>query len=287
MLLYTSVRIYMFLSITLARYVLLKMAVKKESSKSLAVYVIGISGSMDCIGCGKSSLCSQFVYDEYMEEPCSTLLQLEFDSSVINRRHTIYWGQKKKTYMNESSDSISVKFDIFEHTIFHEDGTNHPYSGHENYDKRVFTPLKKYANAYAFKSRDEVLNPEEYGSKKFLYSADIPVAYLYVMDVSQPFFIFKEQLDMMDKLVKSIQKKHCCVVVASKFDIHSRSSVESLESHANNLKVPVVHCSAKFNTNIHTAFKNLAVKALSLKKIVDDKLSPAKVPRRRPASSIL
>ena len=262
------------------------MAVK-DSSKTLAVYVIGISGSVDSIGCGKSSMCRQFMYDEYMEESCSTLLQSEFDSDVINRRHTIYWGQKEKIYMNESSDSITVNLDIFEHTIFYEDGTNLPYSGHENYNKRVFTPLKSYANAYAFKSRDEILSPEVYGNKRFLYSKDIPVAYLYVMDVSQSFYVFNEQLHMMNNLVKSIQKKHCCVLVASKFDIHTRGSVERLEIHANNLKVPVIHCSAKFNTNVHTAFKNLAVKALSLKKIVGDKPSPTKVPPRRPLSSIL
>ena len=262
------------------------MAVK-DSSRTLAVYVIGMSGSMDYVGCGKSSLCQQFVYDEYMGESCSTLLQSEFDSDVINRRHSIYWGQKKKIYMNESSDSITVDFDIFEHTIFYEDGTNLPYPGHQNYEKRVFTPLKTYANAYAFKSRDEVLSPEAYGNKRFLYSKDIPVAYLYVMDVSEPFYAFNEQLDMMNKLVKSIQKKHCCVVVASKFDIHSRGSADRLEKHANSLKVPVIHCSAKFNTNVHTAFKNLAVKALSLKRIVDDKLTPKKASPRRPLSSIL
>lgn len=261
------------------------MAVK-DSSETLAVYVIGMSGSMDYVGCGKSSLCRQFVYNEYMEESCSTLLQSEFDSDVIDQRHSVYWGQKK-TYMNESSDSIIVNFDIFEHTIFYEDGTNLAYPGHKNYEKRVLTPLKTYANAYAFKSRDEILSPKVYGRKKFLYSKNIPVAYLYVIDVSKSFYAFNEQLNMMNKLVKSVQKKHCCVVVASKFDIHSRGSVERLEIHANILKVPVIHCSAKFNTNIHTAFKNLAVKALSLKGIVDDKLLPKKTPPRRSLSSIL
>lgn len=254
----------------------------KSSSKTLAVYVIGMSGSIDYVGCGKSSMCRQFVYDEYMEESCSTLLRSEFDSVVINQQHTIYWGQKTKTYMCEattpfvSDTSITVNFEIFEHTIFYEDGTNLPYRGHEKYEKRVFTPLKGFVNKYAFKSRDEVLNPEEYGSRKFLYSKDTPVAYLYVIDVSQTFSIFQEQLELMDKLIKSVQKKHCCVIVASKFDTHSRGSVESLEIRAGSLKVPVIHCSAKFNTNVHTAFRNLAMKALSLKKIVTDK--PAKVP---------
>ena len=38
---------------------------------------------------------------------------------------------------------------------------------------------------------------------------------------------------LMNKLVKPIQKKkHCCVVVASKFEMLSKGSVERLESHA-------------------------------------------------------
>lgn len=265
----------------------------KGSSKKLAVYVIGFSGSMDHIGCGKSSLCRRFVYDEYVDESCSTLLQSEFDSAVINRQHTVYWGEKKKTYMYETTkssvadSSITINFDIFEHTIFFEDGTNLPYQGHKNYEKRVFTPLKSLMNKYAFRSRDEVFTPEEYGNKKFSYSKDIPVAYLYVIDVSKPFSVLREQLELMDKLVKSIKKKHCCIVVASKIDIHSRGSVESLESHADNLKVSVTHCSAKFNTNVNAAFRSLAMKALSLKKIAADKPSHAKVPVQRPASSVM
>lgn len=265
----------------------------ENSSKTLAVYVIGLSGSMNYVGCGKSSLCRQFVYDEYVEEPCSTLLQSEFDSALINRRHSVYWGQKKKTYTCETAkhsvvdSSIVVNFEIFEHTIFYEDGTNLPYCGHENYEKRVCAPLKHFVNSYAFKSRDEIFTPEEYNSKKFSYSKHTPVAYLYVMDVSQPLSIFHDQLVLMNKLVKSIQKKHCCVAVASKFDMHSKGSVESLESHASNLKVPVVHCSAKFNTNIHTAFRNLAVKALSLKKIAVDKPAHTKAAAKRLKSFIL
>ena len=261
----------------------------KGSCKTLAVYVVGISGAMGYVGCGKSAMCHQFVYDEYMEESYSTLLQAEFDSAIINRQHTIYWGQRQKAYTYEaikpfaSDSSVTVNFEIFEHTIFHEDSTNIPYSSHENYDKRVFTPLKNFANKYAFKSHDEVFSPEEYGSQRFSYSKNIPVAYLYVMDVSQPFSIFKDQIDLMNKLVKSIQKKkHCCVVVASKFDMHSKGSVESLESHASSLKVPVIHCSAKHNTNVQAAFRNLAAKALSLKKIATDK-----PPKQRPVSCTL
>ena len=277
----------MYMYVYLASFILAMAA--KGSSKTLAVYVIGLSGSMDNVGCGKSSMCHQFVYDEYTEESYSTLLQTEFDSPAINRQHTIYWGQKQKTYTYEaitpfaSDSSVAVNFELFEHTIFYEDGTNMPYSGHENYEKRVFAPLKNFANKYAFKSRDEVLSPEEYGNKRFSYSKSIPVAYLYVVDVSQPFPIFQEQLGLMNKLVKSVQKKkHCCIVVASKFDVHSKGSVESLESHASRLKVPVVHCSAKLNTHVQVAFRNLAAKALSLKKIVADK-----PPKQRPISCTL
>ena len=87
----------------------------------------------------------------------------------------------------------------------------------------------------------------------------------------------------MNKLVKSIQKKkHCCVVVAKKFDMHSKGSVESLESHVSSLKVPVIHCSAKHNTYVQAAFRNLAAKALSFKKIATDK-----PPKQRPVSCTL
>ena len=246
----------------------------KDIAKELAVYVIGISGncSRNYIGCGKSCLCRQYMYNEYIEEPYSTLLQSEFDGCVINQQHVIYWGKKEETYKEMSKGQCSfvakVNFEVFEHTIFYQDGTNQPFRGYEKYEKRVFTHLKSFLGKYTFKSRDEVLTPEDYGSKKFSYSHIVPVAYLYVVDVSQSCCIFEGQMQLMSKLVKSIHtKKQSCVVVASKFDTHCQANVKRLESLASKLKVPIIQCSAKDNTNIDTAFKYLAVKALSLKKL--------------------
>ena len=246
----------------------------RDTAKDLAVHVIGISGncSKNYIGCGKSCLCRQYMYNEYVEESYSTLLQSEFDGCVINQQHVIYWGKKEKTYKEmkkgQCSFEAKVNFEIFEHTIFYQDGTNQPFPGYEKYENHVFTPLNSYLGKYAFKSRDEVLNPEDYSSKKFSYSHIVPVAYLYVVDVSQSCCVFEEQMQLMSTLVKSIHiKKQRCVVVASKFDNRCRANVKRLESLASKLKVPVIQCSAKYNTNVDTAFKYLAVKALSLKKL--------------------
>ena len=246
----------------------------KDAVKDLAVYVTGISGkcSQDYIGCGKSCLCHQYMYSEYVEESYSTLLQSEFDGCVISQQHAIYWGKKEETYKEitkgQCSFEAKVNFEVFEHTIFYQDGINRPFRGSENYESRVFTPLKAYLDKYSFKSRDDVLNPEDYGSKRFSYSHIVPVAYLYVVDVSQSCPVFEEQLQLMSKLVKSIhKKKQTCVVVASKFDTHCRANVERLESLASKLKVSVIQCSAKYNTNVGTAFKYLAAKALQLKKL--------------------
>ena len=245
----------------------------KDTAKDLAVYVIGISGncSKRYTGCGKSCLCRQYMYKEYIEESSSTLLQSEFDGCVINQQHVIYWGRKEEAYKEMSKGQCSfvakVNFEVFEYTIFYQDGTNQPFHGYEKYEHRVFSPLKSYLGKYAFKSRDEVLTPEDYGSKKF-HSHIIPVAYLYVVDVSLLCCVFEDQMQLMSKLVKSIHtKKQTCVVVASKFDTHCQANVKRLESLANKLKVPIIQCSAKDNTNIDTAFKYLAVKALSLKKL--------------------
>ena len=260
----------------------------RDTTKYLAVYVIGISGSCskNYIGCGKSCLCHQYMYNEYVEESSSTLLQSEFDGCVINQQHVIYWGKKEETYKEMTKGQCSfeakVNFEVFEHTIFYQDGTSQPFPGSEKYENRVFTPLKSYLGKYAFKSRDEVLNPEDYGSKKFSYSRIIPVAYLYVVDVSQSCCVFEEQMKLMSTLVKSIhKKKQSCVVVASKFDTHSQANVKCLESLANKLKVPLIQCSAKDNTNIDTAFKYLATKALSLKKLSVNVLTHAEVAVQR------
>ena len=264
-----------------------------KNTKDLAVHVIGISGkcSMDYVGCGKSCLCRQFMYSEYVEESSSTLLQSEFDGCVIRSQHAIYWGRKEETYkeMVKGTPSIvaKVNFELFEHTTFYQDGTNQPFRGHEKYEDRIFTHLKSYLNKYAFRCRDDVLQPEEYGSKKFSYcSPVVPVAYLCVVDVSRSCSVFDEQLLLLNRLVKSIQKKKkSCVVVASKFDSQSQANVEHLVSLANSLKVTVIQCSAKYNTNIDTAFKYLAAKALSLKKLPVKVLTHAEVAVRKRTES--
>ena len=264
------VRVFCYI---LQHYSTLVMAAK-DTAKNLAVYVIGKSGkcSVDYIGCGKSCLCRQYMYNEYAEESYSTLLQSEFDGCVINRQHVIYWGKKEEVYKEMAKGQCSfvakVNFEVFEHTIIYQDGLNQPFHGSNNYENRVFSPLKSYLNKYSFKSRDDVLNPEDYDSKKFSYSHVVPVAYLYVIDVSQSCPVFEEQLQMMSKLVKDIhKKKQTCVVVATKFDTHCRTNLERLESLASKLKLTVIQCSAKYNTNINLAFKYLAAKALHLKKL--------------------
>jgi len=235
---------------------------------NLAVYVVGFSGhcSMNYVGSGKSCLCRQFMYNEYSEEPCSTLLQAEFDGCVINQQHVIYWGQKEVTYTSNKERNVVVNFDVFEHTVLYQDGTSMPYSG-EKYKKRIFAPLKTFLNKCSFRSREEILNPEEYSAKMFTYTMKLQIAYLYVVDVSQSCPFFAEQLRMMDALISVIKKsKHHCVILASKFDSYCKENFQKLEYCASKLKVDVIQSSSKYNTNIDTAFKYLAVKCLQLKK---------------------
>ena len=255
----------------------------KDTAKDLAVYVIGISGkcSKNYTGCGKSCLCRQYMYNEYIEESSSTLLQSEFDGCVINQQHVIYWGKKEETYKEMTKGQCSfvakVNFEVFEHTIFYQDGTYQPFHGSEKYERRVFTHSKNFLGKYAFKSRDEVLTPEDYGSKKF-QSRNAPVAYLYIVDVSLFCYVFEEQMQLMSTLVKSIHKKRqSCVVVANKFDTHCQANMKRLESLASKLKVSIIQCSAKDNTNVDTAFKYLAMKALSLKKLSANVLTHGEV----------
>ena len=241
------------------------------ATTDLIVYVTGTSGmcSRDYIGCGKSCLCRQFMYNEYIEESYSTLLQAEFDSQVINRQHTIYWGQKEQTY-KMNMNSLSVNFRVFEHTVFYQDGTNKPFPDNYSYEDQIFTHYSYFQDKFPFRSRKNILNPEEYDTKRFLLSpgTDVPVAYLYVVDVSQSCSDFEKQMHLMSRLVKSIQKGHCCVVVASKFDNHCTTNVKFLESFANSMNVDVIKCSSKYNANVDTAFECLAKKALPLQKVV-------------------
>lgn len=240
---------------------------------TLAVYVVGISGncSKDYVGCGKSCLCRQFVHNEYAEESYSTLLQAEFDSCVIGRQHVIYWGQKEEAYTSDmtkekskkSAFSAKVNYEVFEHTLLYEDASSLPFTG-KPYNQRIFTPLNKFFGKISFKSRDFILSPEEYQVKEFSYTSTVPVAYLYVVDVSQSCSVFMQQLELMKNLVKAIKKnKHHCVIVANKYDAHSKENMENLEAWANTLDISVIQCSAKYNTNIDTAFKYLAVKVFS------------------------
>ena len=239
-------------------------------TKDLIVHVIGISGkcSSNYIGCGKSCLCRKFVYNEYMEEYYSTLLQTEFNSQAINQQHTIYWGQKYNENINKSA--VSVNFKVFEHTIFYQDGINKPFHGHGNYEARIFTHYDNFLNKSAFRSRNDTIDSEECRKDKFLVSADsdIPVAYMYVVDVSQSCFVFEAQMQLMSRLLKSIQRHHCCVVVASKFDAHCKANIKFLESFADGMNVKVIKCSSKYGENVDTAFECLAVEALSLNNTV-------------------
>jgi len=121
------------------------------------------------------------MYNEYSEEPCSTLLQAEFDGHVINQQHVIYWGQKKVAYTSDKEKEIIVNFDVFEHTLLYQDDTGLPFKGGDKYEKRIFTPLKAFLNKYNFKSREEILCPEDYSAKRFTYIMTLQVAYLYVV----------------------------------------------------------------------------------------------------------
>ena len=241
------------------------------TTKDLVVYVTGISGmcSKGYTGCGKSCLCRQFMHNEYMEESYSTLGQAEFESHAINQQHTIYWGQKKQTYSlsNEEMNmqSVTVNFEVFEHTTLYQDGTNEPFRGHDNYECHIFTPYNNFQNKRVYRSRADTLNLETNDSKRFSLSSNVTVAYLYIVDVSQSCSIFEAQMQLMSRLVRSIQNTHCCVVVASKFDTHCEKNVKFLESFANTMNVAVIKCSSKHNANVDTAFKCLAMEALSLK----------------------
>ena len=241
------------------------------ATKDLIVYVTGISGMCfkGYTGCGKSCLCHQFMYNEYTEESYSTLGLAEFESHAINQQHAIYWGQKEQTYSlsNEemNMESVTVNFEVFEHTTFYQDGTNEPFHGHDNYGARIFTPPSSFLNKHAFRSHADMLSPEGY-DRKFSLSSDVSVAYLYIVDVSQSCSIFETQMQLMSKLVRSVQKTHSCVVVASKFDTHSEKNVKFLESFANTMDITVIKCSSKHNSNVDTAFECLAVEALSLKR---------------------
>ena len=220
-------------------------------------------------GCGKSYLCHQFMYNEYLEVSYSTLGQAEFESHAINQQHTIYWGQKEQIYSlsNEemNMESVTVNFEVFEHTTLYQDGTNEPFHSHDSYESRIFTPYSNFQNKHAFRSRTDILNVVTNDTKKFALSSDVPVAYLYVVDVSQSCSVFETQMRLMSRLVRSIQKTHSCVVVASKFDTHCEKNVKFLETFANTMDVTVIKCSSKHNSNVNTAFECLAVEALSLK----------------------
>ena len=241
---------------------------------TLAVYVVGISGkcSEDYVGCGKSCLCRQFIYNEYAEESYSTLLQAEFDSCVIGRQHVIYWGQKEEMYTaahtgkeksKKSTVSAKVNYEVFEHTLLYEDATSLPFSG-KPYTQQIFTPLNKFLSKISFKSRDLILSPEEYEVKKFSYTSTVPVAYLYVVDVSRSCPVFLKQMELMNNLIKLIKKnKNHCVIVANKYDAHSKENMDNLELWASALNVDVIQCSTRYNTNIDNAFKYLAVKVFS------------------------
>ena len=240
---------------------------------TLAVYVVGISGncSKDYVGCGKSCLCRQFMYNEYVEESYSTLLQAEFDSCVIGRQHVIYWGQKEETYLANTSTeelkmptySAKVNYEVFEHTLLYQDATGLPFTW-KPYNQQMFTPLSKFLNKFSFKSRDLILSPEEYEVQTFSYIYKVPIAYLYVVDVSQSCPVFMKQLELMNSLIKVIKKKKShCVIVASQYDAHSTKNMVNLEMWANALNVDVIQCSAKYNINIDSAFKYLAMKVFS------------------------
>lgn len=246
----------------------------KTEHLSLLVSVVGLSGCGPEVykGPGKSSLCFNLLHPtEYLKEHISTLSLQQFESTVIDKQHYVYWGAKTEYYFKlpKSKKStgekimVTVNFHIFEQTEFIEDVTKKPFHAKNEYSERAMK-LPHSSNKLQFKTVPLVLSPEKYNAYLSPSTKGMKNGYIFAIDVSKGCPTFHHQLMLLKKMVRP--NKKLFVIAATKYDQVDPTFLEEVKIVAKALNVEVIPTSIEMEDGrwVTEAFKYLAIKLFNL-----------------------
>ena len=259
-----------------------------KANAEFVACVVGLSrGASEAFsshsGVGKSCLCYRFFYpefDDYVDDHQSILALHEFESSIINRDHFLYWGSVFKHFPVKGSKSGShaiIQVHVIEQTVFYQDETSQPFPNCGNYRKRIVSSLES-PGKLSYKSRKDLdassdTSTQQYPSKKL---SKMPRGYMVVVDVSLTGSMFDAQLQRVEQVLEYLTKhKHKFIIVVSKRDTKN-SDPNSLRC-AHELKrkyhAILVETSASGNINVRNAFRLLAHKVLKKSPEISDSVT--------------
>lgn len=222
-------------------------------------------------GIGKSCLCFRFAYpgyDSYVDTHPSLLALHEFEHSVINNSHFLYWGSPAKEFPVKGS-KVRVRFHILEHTVFYQDITCHPFNSLtkpdniDRYKKRIIGSIES-SSKLSYYSRDDIDTSSQY--TKFQYPSNLtkqPRGYIVAFDVSLSGNEFEMQCNRVEPILEYLCKsKKKLVLAVTKRDCYKVMSLEKAYELHKKFRIPLVETSANDDLNIAEAFHVLAKQVL-------------------------
>ena len=233
-------------------------------------------------GLGKSCLCYRFMhpdYDDYLADHPSILALHEFESSVINNSHFLYWGSTVKVYPGKGggeSRRSRAHFHLVEHTVFYQDVTSTPFGaggGGRNdlssFSRYIETALDRKAldnpGKLSYKSRDMICLTDEYESQRYpLGIRKMPRGFIVVVDASKKGRVFDSHLQQTEAIVRKLANSRMkFVVVATKYDRLDPGSLDKLARVLRHYGSPtLMMASANAGVNVENVFRVLAAKVL-------------------------
>ena len=224
-------------------------------------------------GIGKSCLCYRFMYpgfDDYIDDHQSLLALHEFENTVFNNIHFLYWGSVVKRFPMKSSEKhTQIQFHVVEQTVFYQDVTSQPFTSItkpdslDHYIKRITGPIES-PGKISYKSR----NDTDYSHRQQYPSglSRLPRGFMVVLDVSLAENEFEDQCERAEQVLEHLMKSKCkYIIVATKRDNHDFASLEYAHELKCKYRTQLIETSANGNLNVHDAFRLLAHKSLPKK----------------------
>lgn len=228
----------------------------------------------DSLGVGKSALCNRFLHNEgYCEDHPSRVSVQEWEGSVINQDHFLYWGATTKF----CASTGRVRFQVLEYTEFVNAETDRVFPFRTDYIGRACEPFKS-ARKCAYEV-GQVSGPEE-PCNPFLRRRSSGVTtqvlfeegqtevsgYLCAFDpsLSEESGALQRQIDFLLRLLEELCKLRKPIVIAcTKCDSSdaTRDSIRSGKAQltAKRRHIPFLETSARESVNVEEAFFTLVL----------------------------
>lgn len=224
-------------------------------------------------GVGKSCLCYRLMHpghDEYVQDHPSLLALHEFESSVINNDHFVYWGSSTQVFARSGKER-PVAIHVVENTVFYEDVTSLPFNSQRSqpddvnkYVRRAIAYLESPGKV-SYCTRDSIgLQDDSYQAQQYPSNINsLSRGYLIAVDVSLTGVAFDAQMQRVEKMLPLLRKKKGLILVATKRDNYSATSLEILKEFKKKQGITLIETSAHSNYNVAAAFRAVAAKVVS------------------------